>query len=81
MVAWCVMCCSVCRVAWQVEGATPLYIASQNGHVECLWALLSGGAATNPATVGSAKSMTWPCGGCVRVALIPESVRPDETAW
>jgi hypothetical protein len=68
--AWCVMCCAVCRVVWQSTGATPLFVTSQTGHVECVLALLRGGAAINQATVGCAKSMTWPCGGCVRVALL-----------
>jgi hypothetical protein len=32
---------------------TPLLVASKNGHVECVRALLGGGAAINQATVGS----------------------------
>jgi hypothetical protein len=51
--AWCVMCCAVCRVVWQTEGATPLLIASGNGHLKCVLALLRGGAAINQAMVGS----------------------------
>ncbi len=46
----------VCHVVFQTDGATPLFIASQNGHVECVQALLSGGAAINQATVGCASS-------------------------
>jgi hypothetical protein len=44
----------VCRVVWQTDGATPLYVASCNGHVECVRALLDGGAAINHAMVSSA---------------------------
>ncbi|MFY7871708.1 MAG: ankyrin repeat domain-containing protein, partial [Limnohabitans sp.] len=40
----------------QTAGATPLYIASQNGHVECVQALLGGGAAINQARVSCASS-------------------------
>ena len=43
----------VCRVVLQTDGTTPLFIASQNGHVECVWALLGGGAAIDQAMVGS----------------------------
>jgi hypothetical protein len=44
-------------VAWQTNGATPLFIASQEGRVECVLALLGGGAAINQAMVGCAGSM------------------------
>ncbi len=50
----------------QTTGVTPLYIASQNGHVECVRALLGGGAAINQAEVGCASSMAWYCGGYSR---------------
>jgi ankyrin repeat protein len=40
-------------VVLQTSGATPLYVASHEGHVECVRALLSGGAAINQATVGA----------------------------
>jgi hypothetical protein len=36
----------------QTSGATPLFIASQKGHVECLRTLLSEGAGINQAMVG-----------------------------
>ncbi len=49
---WC-----ECRAAWQTNGATPLYFASGKGHVECVRALLGGGAAINQAAVGSTRSM------------------------
>jgi hypothetical protein len=58
--SWC-----ECLVAWQTKGATPLYVASQNGHVACVRALLSGGAAINQATVGCAGSIARLRGGCV----------------
>ncbi len=47
----------VCHVVFQTNGATPLYIASSKGHVECVRALLSVGAAINQAMVGCASSM------------------------
>ena len=50
----------------QANGVTPLYVASQNGHVECVQALLDRGAAVNQATVGVISSMAQHCGGCVR---------------
>jgi hypothetical protein len=46
----------VFHVVLQTNGATPLFVASQNGHVECVRALLSGGAAINQAMVGCASS-------------------------
>jgi hypothetical protein len=50
----------------QTDGATPLYIASEKGHVECVRALLGGGAAINQAEVGCASSMARHCGGYSR---------------
>jgi ankyrin repeat protein len=38
-------------VAWQDNGTTPLYIASQNGDVEVVKALVEAGAAVNQARV------------------------------
>ncbi len=65
-----VMCWCECRAAWQKDGATPLCIASNNGHVECVRALLGGGAAINQAKVGSAGSMARLRGVlCVRVSV------------
>ncbi len=37
----------VCRAVLQRNGRTPLYIACDNGHIECLLALMDGGAAIN----------------------------------
>jgi hypothetical protein len=56
-----------CRVAWQTDGATPLLIASEKGHVDCVHALLDMGAAINQAMVGSTSSIAWHdiAGGCV----------------
>jgi hypothetical protein len=56
----------VCRAMSQTDGATPLCIASQNGHVECVRALLARGAAINQATVGCGRSMARHCGGYSR---------------
>ncbi len=47
----------MCRVAWQTHDWTPLFIASQNGHVECVRVLLDRGAAINHSTVGSTSSI------------------------
>ena len=45
------LCCvSVC-VVWQTDGFTPLYIASHNGHVEVVRALVGAGAAVNQTDV------------------------------
>jgi hypothetical protein len=52
-------------VVLQTGGATPLYIASENGHVECMWALLDFGAAINQTTVGCAVWTAEYCEGCV----------------
>ncbi len=46
-------------MARQTGGFTPLYIASQSGHVECVHALLDRGAAINQATVGCAITIAW----------------------
>ncbi len=56
----------VCRAVLQTNGATPLFIASWKGHVECVRALLGGGAAINQAKVGCASSMARHCGGYSR---------------
>ncbi len=56
----------VCRVVLQADGATPLYIASESGHVECVRALLEGGAAIDQAEVGCARSLARHCGGFSR---------------
>ena len=50
----------------QTDGATPLYIASETGHVECVRVLLGGGAAINQAMVGCTSPMARHCGDCVR---------------
>jgi hypothetical protein len=67
----------------QTNGTSPLHSASQNGHVECVRALLGGGAAINQVMVGCASSMAWHysagavgvglCGGlraCMRLQLV-----------
>ena len=38
-------------VVWQTDGVTPLYAASDNGHVEVVRALVGAGAAVNQADV------------------------------
>jgi hypothetical protein len=74
---WC-----ECRVAWQTNGATPLFIASQTGHVECVQALLDGGAAINQATVGCARSMARHFMGCVCESLWePACVQAFVAGW
>ncbi len=52
-------------VVFQTSGATPLYIASRNGHVECVRALLDRGAVINQAKVGCPAWMVKYCGGCL----------------
>jgi hypothetical protein len=64
--AWRCDVYSVCDVVFQTDGVTPLYIACQNGHVECVRALLGAGAAINTSKVGCACSMARCCGGTVR---------------
>jgi hypothetical protein len=39
------------RVVWQTDGATPLYVAGLNGHVEVVRLLVGSGAAVNQARV------------------------------
>jgi hypothetical protein len=56
----------VCLVVWQTDGFTPLGIASQEGHVECVRVLLDGGAAINQAMVGCASSIAWHRWGSTR---------------
>ncbi len=53
MLACCVV--NALRVVWQTDGPTPLYIASQEGHVECVRVLLDMGAAIHQAAVGCTK--------------------------
>jgi hypothetical protein len=43
--------CACVSSAWQTDGTTPLYLASQNGHVEVVRALVGAGAAMNQAKV------------------------------
>ena len=52
MVLWAAIVGSV-RVSgvWQTDGCTPLYVASQKGHVEVVRALVGAGAAVNQARV------------------------------
>ena len=41
----------LCGIVVQAGGATPVYMASQNGHLDAVRALLGAGAAVNQATV------------------------------
>ncbi len=52
---------SVC-VVWQTDGRTPLYAASDNGHVEVVRALIGAGAAVNQADVREGCVGCW-CSG------------------
>ncbi len=52
---------SVC-VVWQTDGWTPLYVASEKGHVEVVRALVGAGAAVNQAAVREDLGGCW-CSG------------------
>ncbi len=58
VIVWCVRVC----VAWQTNGWTPLFAASQSGHVEVVRALIGVGAAVNQATVREDWGGCW-CSG------------------
>ncbi len=49
-------------VAWQTDGATPLYVASEKGHDEVVRALVGAGAAVNQAAVRGDLGGCW-CSG------------------
>ncbi len=53
--------CACVSAAWQTDGTTPLYIASQNGHVEVVRVLVGAGAAMNQPKVRD-ESLA-PCSG------------------
>ncbi len=60
-------------MTWQPDGAIPLHIASRNGLVECVQALLDRGAAINQAKVGCASSIACHCiAGAVCVCILGE---------
>ena len=46
-----IMGCVPVSVVWQTNGVTPLYAASNHGHVEVVRALVGAGAAVNQAAV------------------------------
>jgi hypothetical protein len=50
----------LCRIVLQIDGATPLFIASCKGHIECVRALLDGGAAIDQSSVSYAGSRACP---------------------
>ncbi len=67
------------RGVLQTGGATPLYIASRKGRLECVRALLDRGAAINQAQVGCTNWMAEHCeaackGMCIRPRTCMRSV-------
>ena len=60
MIVWAIVWCARVSAAWQGAGSTPLFMASRNGHVEVVRALVQAGAVVNQATVRE----DW--GGCWR---------------
>ncbi len=58
-----------CGVVLQTDGTTPLLIASENGHVECMQVLLDRGAAINQAEVSCPTWTAEYCGGCMCVGM------------
>ena len=72
----------VCRAVLQTGGWTPLHIAGQNGHVECVRALLERGAAINQAAVGSTSWMARHHEGSTRGdAWEPACVHAFAAGW
>ncbi len=55
--------CGRVSAAWQTTGGTPLHVASKNGHVEVVRALLGAGAAVSQAMVRD----DWGGGWCLVV--------------
>ena len=58
IVVLCVLCVRGC-VVWQADATTPLYIASHNGHVEVVRALVGAGAAVDQAAVREDLGGCW----------------------
>ena len=62
LILWCVFVC----VVWQTYGWAPLYVASEEGHVQVVRALVEAGAPLNQADVGDH------CGDCCCCSCVRE---------
>jgi hypothetical protein len=65
---WAIVVLCVRVFGWQTDGFTPLYAASQEGHVEVVMALVGAGAAVSQADVREDWSGCWCLG--VRVWFV-----------
>jgi hypothetical protein len=63
-------CACVCGL-WQTDGQTPLFVASQNGHVAVVKALVKARATVDQATVCDCMPLSAACRlWCARMSLV-----------
>ena len=83
------MCCVRVSAAVQSDGCTPLYVASEKGHMEVVRALMVAGAGVNQARVREDWGGCWCSGvrGCLvfgsqpACTALPACVVLVECAW